>query len=178
MPWPLIAVAAAEVGGVDQGRAAAVQLAHERIIVATVSGLKRARRGRKVTEGEAGDIGVAGGVHRDTKAMIVLAAAEVGGIDQTWIDGDPLMIVVTGQLESNPMAVLELITADDPPPHAVDILIDDRLMFDNLAASNAYNQVAVSIEPQPVGPVEAEFDLPGSASGASTKSYSSWRWLP
>src|ERR1019366_5724696 len=37
----------------------------------------------------------------------------------------------------------------------------DRLMFDNLAASNADNQVAVSIESQPLGPSEAEFNLPG-----------------
>ena len=70
------------------------------------------------------------------------------------------MIIVTGQLEAYPMAVPKRITAGYPPPHTADVLVDDRLVFDNLAAGNAYNQVAVSIEPQPIGAVEAEFDLP------------------
>src|SRR5690242_697477 len=58
------------------------------------------------------------------------------------------------------MAVPKRITAGYPPPHTTDVLVDDRLVFNHLAAGNADNQVAVSIELQPLGAVEAELNLP------------------
>ena len=54
-----IAVAAAEVGGIDQRRTAAVQLADERIGVTAVGSLKGPRRGRKVAGiRAAGEVGI------------------------------------------------------------------------------------------------------------------------
>src|SRR5690348_8467363 len=70
------------------------------------------------------------------------------------------MSIITGQFEAYGMGVLERITAGYPPPHTTDVLVNDRLVFDYLAAGKADNQVAVSIEPQPFGAAETEFNLP------------------
>src|SRR5262249_30222293 len=77
------AAAAAEVGRVQQGRAARVQLADEGILDAVECGLKRARGSREVrTLGRAGDIGVPRRVQRDARAFVDAVAADEGRVDQ------------------------------------------------------------------------------------------------
>jgi hypothetical protein len=108
----------------------------------------------------AGDVGVAYRVRRNAKAPIATAAAQVSGIHQAQIDRKPPLTIIAGQLETYHMAVPKRITAGYPPPRAANVLVDDGLVFDNLATRNAYNQVAASTKRQPLGAVEVEFNLP------------------
>src|SRR5204862_463226 len=94
-----IKAAAAEVGGVGQGRAAGVQLGHEGVVDAAVGRLERAG-GREVAGvGKARHVGVAGGVHGDAIGPLTAAAAQVGGVAQDRVDGQRLGGVVGADRE-------------------------------------------------------------------------------
>ena len=85
MPLPESSDAAAQVGGVDQGRAGGIQLRHKRVAVGqgtvTAGGLERVTVGKSV-EGQPRHVGVAGGIDGDAVATSSPAAAQVGGVDQ------------------------------------------------------------------------------------------------
>jgi hypothetical protein len=51
-------------------------------------------------------------------------------------------------------------------------------VFDNLATRNAYNQVAASTKPQPLGAVEVEFNLPRVGARLNYEIVFRCRWLP
>src|SRR2546423_924483 len=81
-----ISTAAAEVGAVDEGITARVELGYkygkgtfhlalERIVRREIGGVSIAY-----------DIGVAGAVYRDTVALVVVVAAQIGGVGQHGID--------------------------------------------------------------------------------------------
>src|SRR5262249_56989423 len=74
-----VVVAAAEVGGVQQDRAGAVQLGDEGVEHA-LRGLEVAADGEVGREGRAGQVGTAGGVDGDRLAVIGPAAAQVAGV--------------------------------------------------------------------------------------------------
>src|SRR2546425_477977 len=79
----LFIATAAEVGGVDQPGTDGIQHRHEGVFAATRSRLDRIRRCREVgREGQAGHVGMATGTDRDTQALVIGTAAEVGGVDQ------------------------------------------------------------------------------------------------
>src|SRR5439155_5778387 len=82
-PEALVQAAAAEKGGVDQGRAGGVELHHEGIEDAA-EGLPDGARGRGEVrrEGEARDVGIAGGINCYGVPTVGRESAEVGGVDQ------------------------------------------------------------------------------------------------
>src|SRR5262249_6662258 len=83
----VVIVAAAEVGRVDEGAAGGVQLRHEGVggmaAAAPVESRLQGVLGREVGRGgSAGDVGVAGAVHRDAAANVIVAASEICGVNQ------------------------------------------------------------------------------------------------
>ena len=75
--------AAAQVGGVEQGRAGGVQFGDKGIAAAGRSSLEGARGGGEIGgAGTACDIGVARGIDRYADAVVIAAAAQVGGVEQ------------------------------------------------------------------------------------------------
>src|SRR5208337_2585428 len=80
----IIPAAAAQVGGVDQGRAGGIQLRHERSVIphGLVERLKRVRGGEVGRISPTCHVGVAGGIDGDAVAFVITTAAQVGGVDQ------------------------------------------------------------------------------------------------
>jgi hypothetical protein len=117
-------------------------------------------------------------LHPYVFAFIPEAATQIGGIRQAPIDCQRLTRIVIGQFESNLMHASELVATIDPPMLPVDGLVHDRFVFDDLTLADFENQIAVILESVPLGPIKAEFNLVGSAPGASTKSYSNSRGFP
>src|SRR5262249_15187056 len=81
-PSGLIIDGAAQVGAVNQGGAGGGPLRHEAVEAAAAGGLDWGG-GREVCGGGvAGEVGVAGRVHRHPAGLIVAGAAQVGGVNQ------------------------------------------------------------------------------------------------
>ena len=79
----MVVAAAAEVGGVDQGRAGGVELRHEGVEPPPLSVAWKGVLGREVRRtGLARDVGVARRVDGDAAGRHRAAAAEVGGVDE------------------------------------------------------------------------------------------------
>ena len=80
-PAAAVEVAAAEVGGVDQGRAARVEFGQGHVEAAVGGRVERACRGGEVGRpGEAHGVGVARGVDRDPLTVVGQGAAEERGV--------------------------------------------------------------------------------------------------
>src|SRR5205823_5160686 len=78
-----VVTAAAEIGGVAQGRAGGVELRDEGVEGAAEARLESARGCSEVARsGGARHVGAAVGIHGDAEAQILVAAAEEGGVDQ------------------------------------------------------------------------------------------------
>ena len=100
----IVATAAAQVSGVHQSAACGIDLGHKGVVVAApVSRLDSARAGtREVGRlGKARHIGVAGGIYGDAVALVVPAAAQVGGVRQHWIDHQRLASVIVGNAKTD-----------------------------------------------------------------------------
>src|SRR5438093_13074552 len=82
---------AAEVGGVDEGGAQRIELRHEGIGLVQAAALEPLESPRGRREGTGGGlschVGVAGGVHGDPQALIVVIAPKVGGVDEGGASG-------------------------------------------------------------------------------------------
>src|SRR5437762_9555125 len=94
---------APEVGGIDEGGAQRIELRHEGIGVVQAAALEplKSPRGRREGTG-AGlscHVGVAGGVHGDPQALIIVIAPKVGGVDEGGAGGSELRYegVVAGE---------------------------------------------------------------------------------
>src|SRR2546426_5437145 len=83
-PPATVATPAAEIGGVDEGRAGRIELAHKGVgRVSRWSRLEGSwRRGKIGREGGPRYIRVARPVHGDPRATVVVTAAEISGVDE------------------------------------------------------------------------------------------------
>ena len=83
--------AAVEIGGVDEGRAAGIDLCHKgnaRVVAVATDGLEGVRRCREsVRPSPARHVSVAGGVHGDPVARVIRLAAKVAGVHEGGTDG-------------------------------------------------------------------------------------------
>src|SRR5262249_11126686 len=83
-----IGFASAEVGGIEQGRAGGIQLAHEGIDSPGESRLEGARGGGEIGgKGLAGDIGGDQRIEHYGKTLVSVTSAQIGGVDQTRAGG-------------------------------------------------------------------------------------------
>ena len=82
----LPAAVPAQIGGVDQGAAACVELGQERdyapVGQGSLIGARRHREGVRRGDGCAGHVGAAGGIHRDAVRCVVGHGAQAGGVDE------------------------------------------------------------------------------------------------
>src|SRR5205807_10189057 len=120
---------AGEIGGVDEGRAAGIELCHEDVVLATgEAGLERPRRCREVARGSgARHVGIAAGVHGDPAAAKVAKLAKEGGVSEHRIDNERPVGVIASHLEANPLRAFKNVAAFDLAPHTVDLLVDGGL---------------------------------------------------
>src|SRR5262252_113589 len=83
-PGPGVGVAATEVCRVEESRSGTIQLRHKSIEQAAAeSRLSCARRRWEVAgQGPASDVSLTTGVHCDAIAVVIVAAAEIGGVDE------------------------------------------------------------------------------------------------
>ena len=108
-----VLVAAAEIGGVNQGIARGIQFRHKRIGASAERALKRPRGRREVDRtGNPRHVSTAVAVHRDAEAVVSEAATKVGGIDQSTACGIQLrhkrgVVSVSGGLQGSNQGEIE-----------------------------------------------------------------------
>ena len=101
-PVAVVLFAAAQIGRIHEGGPGRVELGDEGVgEAASIRVLNEtARRAGEVCRvGEPGHIGVAGGVHGDPVAGVLVAATQIGGPGQHGIDDERLARVVSGELK-------------------------------------------------------------------------------
>ena len=111
---------------------------------------------------------MAGRVDRHGRREVPAAAAEVGRVHEDRIDDQRLRFVVGGHVESDVPRAAHRVPSGDSSPDAIDILIQERLALAHLATCGVQNEVAVTVDANPVGATETEADSPGIGS---------WRYM-
>ena len=120
---------------------------------------------------------VAGAIHGDDATTFAVRASQIRRVGQHRVDDERLGGVVCRDLEADPVVSAQDVPALDAPPFAVVLLIDHRLQEPDLAAGEVHDEVALGVDLQPLGALETQRDGARVGPGATTKSYSSWRWL-
>ena len=123
-------------------------------------------RGHREVGGDrrAGDVGVAGRVHRDAEPLVVRGAAKVGGVAEDRVDDEGSRGVPRGHAKADAVAVEHEATLDGPP-RAGRLLIDDGASQPQLTGPGRQHQIAGIVQAQTVRAVEGEDDRRGVRAG-------------
>src|SRR5260221_13705650 len=107
------------------------------------SPIKRSHGRRKIERKCCSDnVCIASRIHRNRIASILGASADVGGINQYWINNKRRARVVLSDLKANPPALLNGIAALDFTPRAVNLLVNKWLVLADCAPSDTHQQIA------------------------------------
>ena len=153
---------AAQISREGQGRAGRIEFRNEDILPAVrVRPLEIVQHRQIGRGGRADDVSVARFIHGHAPALISAAAAEVGRINEHWIDGQRLADIVSADREADLAVALEDELPADIVANAIDRLVEYRRLFDQLAAGGLEDQVTLAVELRAEGSLERHRDDAG-----------------
>jgi len=158
--------AAAQVGRVHQCGACGVELGHEGVAAGSagsrvVRGLECAGGWKVSREGNSCDVGVTRAIYGNGRGAILLAAAEIGGVDERRIDHELATAIVIAQRKGE-VSLIEHVMAVDLVPRSIGGgLVGERPELAQDRFVHLDRQIAAAVQRDRAGPLDAEFDLSG-----------------
>ena len=116
-----------------------------------------------------GHVGVARRVHGDGGAEVRTGAAQVRGVVEGRIDDQRLRRVVRAHTEANLGGALDHVPTRDRLLNAIDALVNDRRLFNELLAPDRHDEVALRIDGKRTGALEVELDLVRVGAGGNVE---------